>query len=302
LNCPEGANPEYGLVQATDGNFYGTTENGGTDGLGVVFKITPEGKLTVLHSFEGAPFDGADVLTGLVLGRDGNLYGTTVFGGNGNPQQCQYGCGTVFKVTLQGELTILHNFCNGANNCTDGSEPWGGLIEATDGNFYGVTAVGGAHGSGTIFKITPRGKLTTLYSFCAQAGCPDGANPSAALMQDTDGKLYGTTSSGGDPICGGCGTVFSLSLGLQPFVETLPTSGEVGTRVSIVGTNLIDTTSVKFNGTHAKFEVVSKSQLRTWVPTGATTGRVEVRTSRGVLVSNVGFRVTSAVTTSDDWH
>ena len=145
---------------------------------------------------------------------------------------------------------------------------------------------------GTIFKITPSGQLTTLYSFCAQINCPDGQNPSAGLVQGTDGNLYGTTAYGGGNGCsGGCGTVFSLSVGLRPFVETLPTSGQVGTMVSILGTNLTGASHVSFNGVPAKFTVVSISEIRTAVPVGATSGKVKVRTPSGTLMSNLDFRL-----------
>jgi uncharacterized repeat protein (TIGR03803 family) len=148
--------------------------------------------------------------------------------------------------------------------------------------------VGGTNGSGTIFKITLSGTLTTLYNFCSQSGCPDGQYPAAGLVQDTDGNLYGTTADGG---ANGDGTVYSLSIGLAPFVETLPTSGKVGAAVKILGTNLTGATSVSFNGKAAAFTVVSSSEIAATVPTGATAGDVQVVTSSGTFVSNVSFRV-----------
>jgi uncharacterized repeat protein (TIGR03803 family) len=148
--------------------------------------------------------------------------------------------------------------------------------------------VGGTNGSGTIFKITLSGTLTTLYNFCSQSGCPDGQYPAAGLVQDTDGNLYGTTADGG---ANGDGTVYSLSIGLAPFVETLPTSGKVGAAVKILGTNLTGATSVSFNGKAAAFTVVSSSEIAATVPTGATAGDVQVVTSSGTCVSNVSFRV-----------
>jgi uncharacterized repeat protein (TIGR03803 family) len=157
---------------------------------------------------------------------------------------------------------------------------------------YGTTADGGANGGGTVFKITPDGALTTLYSFCSQSGCADGAYPYAGLVQDTNGKFYGTTCGafcGGGS--GGYGTVFSLSVGLGPFVETQPTSGKVGKAVKILGTNLTGATSVSFNGTAAVFKVVSSSLITTKVPKGATTGKVKVVTPRRKLLSNVPFWV-----------
>jgi hypothetical protein len=133
------------------------------------------------------------------------------------------------------------------------------------------------------------GKLTTLYSFCSQRGCTDGEEALAGLLQDTNGGFYGTTEAGG---ADGVGTIFTLSVGLGPFVETLPTSGKVGTAVKILGTDLTGATSVRFNGTAAAFKVVSASLIKTTVPQGATTGTVEVTTPKGTLKSNVVFRVT----------
>jgi uncharacterized repeat protein (TIGR03803 family) len=276
----EGINPGR-LIQAIDGNLYGTTGGGGAYNDGTVFKITPRGTLTTLHSFEGLGGDGADP-SGLVQATDGNLYGTTTFGGSRN---CNYGgCGTVFKITPSGTLTTLYFF----DGYTDGSTPWAGLIQATNGKLYGTTLTGVRQSAGTVFEITTSGTLTTLYTFCSLNGCPDGDGPRAALIQDTNGNLYGTTGNGG---ANDDGTVFSLSVGLDPFVETLPTSGKVGAAVKILGTKLTGATSVTFDGAEAVFKVVSKSLITTTVPTGASTGTVEVTTPKGTLKSNLIFRV-----------
>jgi hypothetical protein len=135
--------------------------------------------------------------------------------------------------------------------------------------------------------------LTVLHSFKGK----DGTSPDSELVQSTDGKFYGTTYSGGtghgcDPNSVGCGTAFNLAVRLGPFVETLPTSGNVGAKVVILGTNLTGATSVSFNGTAATFTVVSKSEIKASVPVGATTGKVKVVTPHGTLSSNVVFRVT----------
>jgi uncharacterized repeat protein (TIGR03803 family) len=216
----------------------------------------------------------------LVQATDGNFYGTTYFGG-------AYNYGTVFKVTRSGTLTTLHSF-----DGTEGGNPDAALVQGTDGNFYGTTYYG-ANGYGTVFKITPGGTLRTLYSFCSQSGCADGAHPYAGLVQDTNGKFYGAACGAfcGGGGTGGYGTVFSLSVGLGPFVETQPTSGKVGAAVEILGSDLTDATSVTFNGTAAPFKVVSSSQITTDVPAGATTGKVQVVTPSGTLSSNVPFRV-----------
>jgi len=211
--CTDGAYPYAGLVQATDGNFYGTTTAGGATNHGTVFKITPSGTLTTLHSFAGFPTDGSLPYAGMVQAADGNFYGTTVVGGAHNR-------GTVFKITPSGTLRTLHSF-----DGTDGQEPYAGMVQATDGNFYGTTYEGGSNacsfGCGTVFKITPSGTLRTLHSFDGT----DGQEIYAGLVQDTNGNFYGTTRLGG---AHSYGTVFSLSVGLGPFVETQPTSGKVG--------------------------------------------------------------------------
>ena len=280
--CKDGRNPFAGLVQGTDGNLYGTTLEGGAKGFGTVFKITPSGTLTTLHSFctqSGCP-DGQFPQTGLVQATNGNLYGTTITGG-------AYGDGTIFEITTSGTLTTLYNVCS-QSGCPDGNYLYAGLIQATDGNLYGIMDVGGANDSGTIFKITLSGTLTTLYNFCSQSGCTDGQYPAGGLVQDTNGNLYGMTADGG---ANGDGTVFSLSVGLEPFVETKPTAAKVGATVNILGTNLTGATSVNFNGKAATFTVVSSSEITTNIPAGATTGEVQVVTSSGTLLSNVSFRV-----------
>ena len=161
-----------------------------------IFKITAAGAITTLYTFCALPgcADGANLDAGLIQATDGNFYGTTSAGG-------AYGnYGTIFKITLAGQLTTLHSFSS-----TDGAIPGGGLIQATDGNFYGTAGGGGANGYGTVFRITPAGQLTTLHSF----NSADGANPSGVLVQGKDGSFYGTTEGGGSS---NAGTIFSLSV------------------------------------------------------------------------------------------
>ncbi len=198
--CADGASPAVGLVLATNGNFYGTTQYGGAScvraigGCGTVFEITPGGTFTTLYSFctqAGCP-DGAFPLAGLVQGADGNLYGSTPsYGANGSG-------GTLFKITPSGTLNTVYSFCS-QTNCADGASPSGTLVQAGNGNFYGTTALGGAEGPnfGTVFEITSGGALTTLSSFCSQSGCTDGEHPDAGLVLATDGNFYGTTFDGG---------------------------------------------------------------------------------------------------------
>jgi uncharacterized repeat protein (TIGR03803 family) len=294
-DCTDGASPEAGLIEATNGDFYGTTANGGANPnnnclyfCGTVFKITPSGKLTTLQSFDYT--HGAYPYGNLVQATNGDFYGTTANGG-ADTSDCSNGCGTIFKITASGTLTTLHSFDD-----IDGEYPNGGLIQGTDGNIYGTTE-DGAKGGGTIFELTPGGTVTALYSFCSQTNCADGAYPEAGLFQGTDGDFYGTTLQRGanasaNDCSNGCGTIFSLSVGLGPFVETQTTSGKVGAAVKILGTDLTGATNVTFNGTAATFTVVSVSEITTTVPSGAATGFVEVTTPNGTLTSNVKFRVT----------
>jgi uncharacterized repeat protein (TIGR03803 family) len=189
------------LVQTADGVLYGTTWGGGAYGHGTVFGLTTDGKLTMQYSFcavSGCP-DGSSPWFGLALDTNGALYGVTTTGG-------VYGYGTVFEITQGGTLITLHSFC-ASNGCADGSNPYAGLTLTANGDLYGTTANGGAFGGGTIFKITPRGALTTLYSF---SGGQDGNGPQAPLVQATDGYLYGTTYSGGS---NGNGTIFKITPG-----------------------------------------------------------------------------------------
>ena len=214
FNGANGDGPYYGsLVQGANGNFYGTTTTGGdiatncsnVQGFacGTVFELTPGGNLTTLYIFcsQINCADGLVPYSGLTLGRDGNFYGTTSFGG-GN-----FSGGTIFKITPAGQLTTLYNFCSQLN-CTDGSFPIAGPVQASNGNFYGTTLQGGTYNQGVIYLISPTGTYKVLHSFCAQTHCTDGASPFAGLMQASNGRLYGTTASGG---ANGAGTVFAIT-------------------------------------------------------------------------------------------
>jgi uncharacterized repeat protein (TIGR03803 family) len=208
----------------------------------------------------------------LVQATDGDLYGTTTYGGAN-------GFGTVFKITPTGTLTTLHSFDN-----TDGAEPWAALVQGSDGNFYGTTETGGPGGWGTIFQITPAGTLTTLHDFQGT----DGFSPVGGLVQHTDGNFYGAASSGG---AHNHGTAYKLSLGLAPFVRTVPAFAKVGASVAVLGTDLTSPISVTFNGTPAAIAAVSPSAVIATVPAGATTGMVQVTTPSGTLSSNTAFQV-----------
>lgn len=304
-----------GLIQGTDGNFYGTTQLGGNradepcadpdpfgKGCGTIFRVTPGGKLATLYSFCARyPCDDGDwPNAGLVQGVDGNFYGTTRSGGyvwgdcpDNRVPPYYIGCGTVFKITPGGTLTTIYNFCHEVSCSINGSSPVGGLVQATDGNFYGTTSGLGSAGGGTIFKITPSGNLTTLYYFCAQPNCTDGANPTDSLVQGTDGNLYGSTPTGGT---NNVGTIFKVSLGLRPFARFIRDSGRIGWTAQILGQGFKGTTEVSFNGTPAVFTVKSDTYLLATVPAGATTGFVTVTTSSGTLKSNKIYRVLPQIT------
>jgi len=193
----DGAQPKAGLVQGSDGNFYGTTYLGGVysspgaGGAGTVFKISATGALTSLYSFTGTN-DGANPSAGLVPGSDGNFYGTTSYGFTSN------NAGTVFKISPNGVLTTLHSFTG-----YDGAQPHAGLVQGSDGNFYGTTYGGGMNGYGTVFQVTTNGVLADLVSFAGT----NGAYPQAAPTLGSNGSLYGTTYAGG---AAGLGVVFRL--------------------------------------------------------------------------------------------
>ncbi len=334
-NGTDGGYPYAGLFQATNGDFYGTVENGGANGYGTIFKMTPTGTLTTLHSFDST--DGANPQAALVQATDGNFYGTTRFGGASSA--CSGSCGTVFKMTATGTLTTLHSF-----DSTDGANPFGGLVQATDGNLYGTTSAGGANNDGTVFKITMGGTLTTLHSFDGM----DGETPYGVLVQATDGNFYGTTKNGGSANCGGdCGTifqitpggtlttlhsfdgtdgeypfaglvqdtngafygttnggganndgtVFSLSVGLGAFVELQSTSGKEGVKIGILGQGFSSSSVVAFGGTQgATIALTGTTFIKATVPAGALTGAVTVTTGTTTLTSSKTFRVTPTIT------
>jgi uncharacterized repeat protein (TIGR03803 family) len=214
----DGAFPIAGLVRDAQGDLYGTTAGGGQDscpgsyGCGTVFKVTATGTETVLYSFTGAGGDGESPNAGLVLDAQGNLYGTTEYGGDG---ACGYGsgCGTVFELSPNGSggwnETVLYSF-TGAGG--DGAFPNTGLVLDAQGNLYGTTEAGGggvcANGNacGTVFQVTTTGQEAVLYSFTGAGG--DGGNPYAGLVRDAQGNLYGTTGYYGED---GYGTVFQVT-------------------------------------------------------------------------------------------
>jgi uncharacterized repeat protein (TIGR03803 family) len=280
--------------QAPDGVIYGTTDPVGDEHDiltgGTVFAMTPLGALTTIHDFCPDYTDctnGYDP-TALFLAADGNFYGTMYGGGNLNNSACGvgFGCGLIFKLSPDGTANTLYTFCPGTG-CWDGYPI--SLMQASDGNLYGLTAASPSGHTGTIFEITRSGAFTNLYNFCAQPGCADGVYPNSSLLQATNGVFYGTTIGSDEADTGG--TIFSLSLGLSPFVKTLPTSAGAGKQIYILGTKLTGATQVAFNGVAAKFNVVSPTEITTTVPKGATSGIVTVATPAGTLSSNVNFLI-----------
>jgi len=304
-NCPDGDEPYYaGLMQAIDGNFYGTTYAGGAYGSGTVFEITPAGTLTTLHSFSGT--DGENPFGTLVQGTDGNAYGTTNAGGS-------YGYGTAFKITPAGTLTTLYNFCAQVN-CADGDNPIAGLMQATDGNFYGTTSGLVDQTNGTVFELSvslapfietvpTSGKVgapvillgtnltgTTSVSF----------NGTAATFTVVSSSEITTTVPAG--ATGGSVTVVTpqgtltsnVAFRVTPQIKTFsPSSGAVGTVVTITGVSLTQTEAVYFGGVKATaFTVVSDTDVQVTVPTGAKTGHITITTAGGTATSTGTFTVT----------
>jgi uncharacterized repeat protein (TIGR03803 family) len=250
--CRETGFPLAGLVEATDGQFFGTTAGGGPCGVGTVFKITAAGTFTILHSFDCS--DGCEPVAGLIQASDGAFYGTTSIGG-------MVGAGTVFRITAAGAFTTLHSF---ENSSTEGARPLAGLIQASDGDFYGTTFEGGARSGGTVYKITAAGAVTTLYSF--ETGGIDGSRPEAGLIQANDGDFYGTTGSDG---AGFCGTVFKITAAgtlttLHPFGQSTDGCSPRAGLIQASDGNLYGTTS-RFGsaGAGTVFKITTSGALTT---------------------------------------
>jgi uncharacterized repeat protein (TIGR03803 family) len=284
VSCTNGWDVIGSLLLDPNGKFYGTSNYGGTgsgsvecnDGCGTLFEFTSSTKsLTSLYSFcipQGCP-DGARPQASMVLA-NGVFYGTTAVGGAGNQ-------GTVFSYKGSGTPSVLYSFCT-VSGCPDGDDPQG-IMPASDGNFYGTTASGGANQGGTLFKVTPAGGLTTLYSFCQQADCFDGIAPNVTPVQATNGVIYGA-ADGGNP---GNGVIYEWAAGLKRFVKTVPSVGVGGTEVIILGNGLTGASAVSFGGTAAKFAVVQPTEIKAIVPAGAPSGYVRVTTSTGAVLSTV---------------
>lgn len=369
----DGYDPSGGLTLGSDGNFYGTTFEGGYFGYGVLFKVTPAGSLTVLHYFNSDGTDGNFPDAPPILASDGNYYGTTDAGGTND-------AGVVYKVTPTGAYSIIYNldlaiadnpigpptqgtdgnlyvtaWFRGTSVCgslmkistggllinsylldcpPDGENPYT-VIQASDGNLYGTTHYGGAYSGGVLFKLSRSFAYTVAHSFGASQ--TEGANPTGPPMQATDGNLYGLDRFGGDfgygtiyrcALNGTCstlhnwsstvsaggeivqhtngilygvtadggiysvGSVFSLDVGLKPGIALVLYRSKAGSTVQILGQGLTGTTSVAFNGVQAtSFKVVGDTYMTAVVPSGATSGPIVVTTPTGVLRSIKEFQV-----------
>jgi uncharacterized repeat protein (TIGR03803 family) len=264
-------------LQSADGNLYVTLFYGGTKSCGAILKVSTSG--TLLHAYNfNCGYLGALPVGPLIQASDGNFYGTTNQGGT----KTTYGFGTIFKMSQAGVVTVLYRFAGGT---ADGKYPWGALVQGTDGYLYGVTQNGGAFNGGTIFRISTSGQYNLLYSL------PQSYAGSAysGLVQHTSGLFYGMTEWGGPNYYG---SLYSLDMGLGPFITFVRPTGKVGQAAEILGQGLTGTTSVSFNGIPAaSFSVVSDTYMTAVVPSGVTTGVVVVTTPTGPLTSNISFRI-----------
>jgi uncharacterized repeat protein (TIGR03803 family) len=191
---PKGAEPLGGVIRDAAGDLYGTTSEGGSSGVGVVFKLDAAGHEMVLYSFTGGA-DGAYPSGDLIRDSAGNLYGTTSAGGYGGDTACAGGCGVVYKLDPAGQETVLHAF----TGYPDGANPAAGPVRDQAGNLYGTTK-GGGNGYGVLYKLDPAGNETVLHSFCSvhpRTECSDGGSPQSSLILDAKGTLYGTAPIGG---------------------------------------------------------------------------------------------------------
>jgi uncharacterized repeat protein (TIGR03803 family) len=297
---PDGGDPTGGLLEAPDGNFYGTTAAGGANGDGTVFKITPGAKLTTLHSFDGT--DGTGPYGGVILATDGNFYGTTRFGGaNGD--------GTIFEITPGGTTTKLHDFAG-----ADGATPMNGLLQATNGTFYGTTYGGGTSDQGTVFSLSvglgpfltflpatrPVGGVVEILGqgFTGATGVFFNGT-AASFTVDSDTYLTATVPAGATTgsitVSEPRGTLTSNKIFrvMPQIFSFLPTSGPVGTTVVITGNSFSGATEVTFHDAEkATFTVDSDTQITVTVPAGAITGVICVWTAGGNADNSTVFTVT----------
>lgn len=279
LSLTDGSNPSAPLVVGNDGNLYGTTTAGGppTAFSGTVFRITPSGVFKILYSFNAFDDGGHQPQAPLVLGTDGIFYGTT-FGNSALNQQ-----GNIFKITAAGAYTNLNGLDFG-KGVTDGAFPSAGLVQASNGLFYGATTRGGippglfADDAGVLFDIDRLGSYNVSHTFNKTI---DGARPLYGLVQHTNGKLYGTirfSKIGLSPP--GNGSVFSLDVGARPFALAQPSSGKAGGTIGLFG-NFTGVTSITFNGIPATSAGVGNTYRTVTIPAGAATGVIKINKPTG---------------------
>jgi uncharacterized repeat protein (TIGR03803 family) len=262
------------LIQGTDGNLYLSANAGGTNNCGVILKVTLAGTVLSSYSFP-CGLGGGSPNGSLLQADDSNFYGTAIDGGS-------TGAGIVYKMGLDGAVSILYGFLGSPS---DGANPQGALVQATDGNLYGTTVSGGHAAQGTLFQISPSGTYRQLFEFRNKAG----ELPFGSPVQHTNGKIYGTVVQGA---LGGFGAVYSLDMGLGPLISFVRPSAKVGQAAQILGQGLTGTASVTFGSVPAtSFSVVSDTYMTAIVPNGAASGPVTVTTPAGNLVSHVKFRV-----------
>jgi uncharacterized repeat protein (TIGR03803 family) len=285
-NTGDGENPTAGLTLASNGDFYGTTEFGGASGYGTIFKMTPAGTVTVLHSFADNDPNGQQPIGALVQASDGNLYGTCYDGGAN-------GWGTVFRISLSGTFQKLYDFSQAAGNV--GNLPKAGLIQASDGNLYGTAWEGGAFGEGSIYQITTGGTATLEASFDPTV---TGFAAVDALVQANDGRLYVTLQDNGGTNSDGVqdqGAISVLNLGLAPPPPAIygfsPANGTAGTKVTLGFGPYVGATSVTFNGVSAHFVVEGSEFITATVPSTAASGPISVTTPGGVVTSTKSFTI-----------
>jgi len=282
----DGAHPSAPLVQGSDGNLYGTAQNGGAGGSGVIFKMTTSGKIKVIHTFTGS--DGNQPIGALAQAADGSFFGTTYQGGANS-------AGTVFRVTSAGSYKLLHSF----STTSGGQNPETALVLATDGNFYGTTNTYLAT-QDSLFKVTQKGVYSNVYTFDGTSSTL-GVGLANGPVQHTNGILYGATSGSAGTL--GDGTIYSLTVAAaKPYARLVTTAGPVGTSIGILGQGFKSTSIVKFNGVQVASVSGSSTYLAVSVPNGALTGAVTVTTGTTTLTSNQSFLVSPKITSLTPTH
>ncbi len=276
------------LYLASDGDFYGTTWRGGTSNMGTLFRMTPtNGAVKVIHNFTGSP-DGDEPYGTVIEGSDGNLYGTTGFGG-------LYSNGEIYKSPRSGSPKAIYNF---PSSGSDGAEPQAALMLGTDGNFYGSTFSAGTDNYGTLFDVSSKGTLYTLFNFTFTGGTVPGSG-AGTLMVHTNGSYYGITTGGGSL---DDGTFYSLTpINLRELLMVVgPVFLEPGGPVEILGNELTQTVEVSFGSVQAQFQANSDTYLTATVPEDALDGPITVTLETGLQIETQGsVHILPAITNLD---